>query len=81
MASTPLTRQQIKDREKLLDGFRKAITAAIWEQIEQVDQSLLCDNDGVPYGSTWNALAQQSGLEQMVNEATKSACGTLHHWL
>lgn len=76
-----LTPQQIKDRAALIEVFRKAITAAIWEEIEVLDQSLLCDDCGTPYGSIYTETMRVSSLEQMVEDATRAACKTLENWL
>ena len=76
-----LTTQQIKDRHAMLHEFRKAIFAAIWQQIEVCDQSLLCADDGEPYGEIRTKSTGVSALDQMATGCTEKAIEYMRNWL
>lgn len=80
MKYQPLTTEQVLARKKLIEGFRRAIIAAIWTEIEVVDQSLLCANDGVPYSQLQFSL-RRNELESLVENSADAACGRMAAWL
>ncbi len=76
-----LTAEQIKARGELVEVFRLRLAEAVWLSIEECDQSLLCSDDGTPYGALVQESTRLSSLEQMANECVGKAISHMRNWL
>ena len=75
-----MTDDRIEQRAALIEKFRTAILAAVWEEIERTDPELLQSDDEMPYSDYWDD-DRPTELQRMASTATDAAAGALRNWL